>query len=137
MLAAFLYARLEQRKINQAERKKIWKNYYKHLKDLAAENSFRLPIVPDHCDQSCHMFYLLIPSFEKRTAFIKYLKGKGITAIFHYVPLHSSLAGKKCGRVNSEMEITNDVSERIVRLPIWLGIDETKVIEEVIAYFSK
>ena len=83
------------------------------------------------------MYYLLVKDIKDRTLFIEYMKDKGVNCVFHYVPLHSSPAGKKYGRVNDNMEVTNTVSNKIVRLPLWLEMDQTKVIEEVIAYFSK
>ena len=119
ILAAFLYAQLEQREKIQAKRKKIWEYYYENLKDWADENHVRLPIIPDHCDQPYHMFYLLMPSLEKRTAFINHLKENGIVAVFHYLPLHLSDMGKKFGGKEGDCPVTEDVSGRLVRLPFY------------------
>ena len=119
ILAAFLYAQLEQREKIQAKRKKIWEYYYENLKDWADENHVRLPIIPDHCDQPYHMFYLLMPSLEKRTALINHLKENDITAVFHYLPLHLSYMGKKFGGKEGDCPVTEDVSDRLVRLPFF------------------
>ena len=91
--------------------------------------------MPRDCIHNAHMYYLLLPSLEKRTEFIARLKGRGIQAVFHYVPLHSAPMGRKAGRAAGEMSNTNELSERLVRLPLWLGLEEQQapVIQEVIA----
>lgn len=119
ILAAFLYAQLEQREKIQANRKKIWEYYYENLKDWADENHVRLPIIPDNCDQPYHMFYLLMPSLNKRSALINHLKENDITAVFHYLPLHLSDMGKKFGGKEGDCPVTEDVSDRLVRLPFY------------------
>lgn len=97
ILAAFLYAQLEGRDQIQAKRQLIWETYNEHLRDWATLNGIRLPIVPDHCEQSFHMFYLLLPSEEDRRRLIAHLRTKGIESVFHYLPLHLSDMGKKIG----------------------------------------
>ena len=134
ILAAFLYAQLEQREKIQAKRKKVWDYYYENLQGWADATGVRLPIIPDHCEQPYHMFYLLMPSFDKRTAFIKHLKESGITAVFHYLPLHLSDMGKKFGGKEGDCPITEDVSDRLVRLPFYndISIDQLlKIIKAV------
>ena len=134
ILAAFLYAQLEQREKIQEKRKIIWEYYYEHLKDWAGENGVSLPTIPEHCDQAYHMFYLLMPSYEKRTAFIEHLKENGVSAVFHYLPLHLSDMGRKFGGKENDCPITEVVSDRLVRLPMWIGIEalQDKVISKII-----
>ena len=95
----------------------------------------RRPIVPDDCLHNAHLYYLLLPSLAARTAFIDRLVGRGIQPVFHYVPLHSSPFGRTVGRTVGDMAHTESVSERLVRLPLWLGLEEQQdaVIAEVIA----
>ena len=138
ILAAFLYAQLEQREKIQTKRKKIWEYYYEHLKDWADENHVRLPIIPDHCDQPYHMFYLLMPSLEKRTALINHLKENDITAVFHYLPLHLSDMGKKFGGKEGDCPVTEDVSDRLVRLPFFndLSTKDLQIIRGTLERFK-
>jgi len=123
ILAAFLYAQLEKRKSIQAKRKMIWDNYYKNLENWAHENGIRLPVVPEYCEQSYHMFYLIMPTPEKRTAFIQHLKKNGILAVFHYLPLHLSEMGKKFGGKVGDCSVTENISDRLVRLPFYNDLD--------------
>ena len=88
ILAAFLYAQLEAREQIQAKRQRIWEFYYDNLKDWAEEHGIRLPIVPSHCENIYHMFYIMLPSLEQRQALISHLKAHSILAVFHYLPLH-------------------------------------------------
>ena len=126
MLAAFLYAQLEKRELIQAKRKKIWENYYKNLENWAHENGIRLPVIPEQCEQSYHMFYLIMPTPEKRTAFIQHLQKRWINAVFHYLPLHLSKMGEKFGGAKGDCPVTEDISDRLVRLPFYndLNIEE-------------
>ena len=124
ILAAFLFAQLEQRELIQAKRKKIWENYYGHLDAWANENNIRLPAIPENCEHPYHMFYLLMPTHEKRTDLIKYLKERGIIVVFHYVPLHLSQMGNKFGGKVGDCPVTQDVSERLVRLPFYTNLSK-------------
>jgi dTDP-4-amino-4,6-dideoxygalactose transaminase len=119
ILAAILYAQLEKRKLIQAKRKKIWEHYNENLENWAHENGIRLPAIPEHCGQSYHMFYLIMPTSVKRTAFIQHLKDRGIYAVFHYLPLHLSSMGKKFGGKGGDCPVTENISDRIVRLPFY------------------
>ena len=119
ILAAFLYAQLEQREKIQNKRKMIWKYYQKNLESWALKENIRLPFIPEYCEQPYHMFYLLMPSLEKRNALIKHLKNNRINAVFHYLPLHLSKMGRKFGNKIGDYPITEDISARIVRLPIY------------------
>jgi dTDP-4-amino-4,6-dideoxygalactose transaminase len=124
MLAAYLYAQLEVHEKIQAKRQQVWEYYHEHLQDWAQENGIRFPIVPDHCDQAFHMFYLLLPSLEKRQALIAHLKAQDIVAPFHYLPLHLSEVGRKFGGKEGDCPVTEDVSDRLIRLPLYNDLTE-------------
>ncbi|MCX6354733.1 MAG: dTDP-4-amino-4,6-dideoxygalactose transaminase [Candidatus Aureabacteria bacterium] len=119
ILAAFLFAQLEAREKIQSTRRRIWEYYNEHLHDWAHERGVRLPIVPSHCEQTYHMFYLIMPSLEHRQRLIEYLKGKNIHSVFHYLPLHLSDMGGKFGGVKGQCPVTEDVSDRLLRLPFF------------------
>jgi len=136
ILAAFLYAQLEARESIQARRREIWERYFDGLEQWAARRGARLPVVPDHCDQSYHLFYVIMPSAESRQGLIRHLGGQGIQAVFHYVPLHLSPMGHRLGGgpAPAACPVTEEISERIVRLPFYYdlaGQDQARVIEAV------
>jgi len=134
MLAAFLYGQLEQWPHIQAKRRRIWESYDTHLKGWAEEQHVQLPIVPPECEQSYHMYYLLLPSLGARQALIAFLKEKGIQAVFHYLPLHLSDMGRTFGGKPSDCPVTQDISDRLLRLPFYNSLDEStqnRVIEAV------
>ena len=124
MLAAYLYAQLEAREQIQAKRRQIWDYYHEHLQGWAEENGVRFPIVPDHCDQAYHMFYVLMPSLEKRQGLLAHLKAQGIIGTFHYLPLHLSEVGRKLGGKEGDCPVTEDVSDRLLRLPFYNDLTE-------------
>jgi dTDP-4-amino-4,6-dideoxygalactose transaminase len=124
ILAAFLYAQLEAREQIQAKRRRIWEYYYNNLQGWAEENGVRLPFIPSHCEQTYHMFYLLLPSLERRQALIAHLKTKGIMAVFHYLPLHISDMGRRFGGQPGDCPVTEDVSDRLLRLPFYNSLTE-------------
>src|SRR5689334_7062348 len=97
MLAAYLYAQLEAREQIQNKRQQVWEYYNEHLQEWAEENSIRLPIVPEYCDQAYHMFYMLMPSLSVRQALIAHMKERDIITPFHYLPLHLSDVGRNFG----------------------------------------
>jgi dTDP-4-amino-4,6-dideoxygalactose transaminase len=127
ILAAFLYAQMTQKDEIQSKRKMIWKHYYQSLKDWATKNDVRLPTVPTYCESAYHAFYLLMPSLEIRTHFINYLKENGINAVFHYLPLHKSDMGRKLGGEQSHCPVTEDMSDRLVRLPFFNDISKEEL----------
>jgi len=131
MLSAFLFAQLEQRKIIQLKRKKIWGLYYQSLGEWAGENNIRLPIIPTHCDQSYHMFYLIMPSLKNRQNLINHLNTNDIKSVFHYTPLHDSYMGRKFGYENKDFPITTNISDVLIRLPFYTDIS-TKELNKVI-----
>ena len=128
ILAAFLFAQLEQRDKIQSKRKKNWDTYYNSLKKWAEANNVRLPFIPEYCEQAYHIFYLLFDSENLRNRFLAYMQKNGINAIFHYIPLHSSDMGKQFGKF--DCMVTESVSKRIIRLPFYNGLDS--VIDKVI-----
>ncbi|HUM72455.1 MAG TPA: DegT/DnrJ/EryC1/StrS family aminotransferase, partial [Chloroflexota bacterium] len=125
LLAAFLYAQLEAREEIQAKRQKIWHYYNDHLQDWAESKGVQLPTIPAHCEQSYHMFYVLLPSLEYRQALISHLKARGILAVFHYLPLNLSDMGRKYGGKAGDCPVTEDVSDRLLRLPFYNDLEET------------
>lgn len=133
VLAAFLYGQLEVWEEIQARRKKLWETYHHQLRTWTIANGIRQPIVPEHCDQSYHMYYLLMPSLAARTAFIQHLRDRGILAVFHYLPLdRSSFAAR--WQPQPRCPVTEDVSDRLVRLPFFTSMSEGEqalVIEAV------
>lgn len=133
LVAAFLSAQLEEAVAITAERQSIWKRYHEAVADIEAYDiGVRRPIVPAHCEHNGHLYYLLMPDRDSRDSLIAALRAKEIQAPFHYVPLHSSEAGRRFGRSAGPLPITDSVSERLIRLPLWSGmtIDEQ---EQVIA----
>ncbi len=124
LLAAFLYAQLEARDAIQATRKRIWETYHTHLSEWAHLQGIRLPVVPDHCEQPYHMYYLLLPSLAARQALIAYLKERGILSVFHYLPLHLSDMGQRLGGQPGDCPVTEDVSDRLLRLPFYNDLTE-------------
>ena len=123
MNAAYLYAQLEiAEEINDA-RLTIWNRYYENLAPLAEAGKIELPVVPEGCVHNGHMFYLKARDIEERTALIAYLKDNGIHAVFHYVPLHTAPAGLKFGRFHGEDRYTTRESERLLRLPMYYGLE--------------
>lgn len=134
LLAAFLLAQLEARKRIQGRRRQIWEYYSANLAEWARANNVPLPVVPDDCEQSYHMFFLLLPSLEKRQALIAQLKARAILSVFHYQPLHLSRMGREFGGKEGDCPVTEDISDRLVRLPFYYGLSQTdqqKVVRAV------
>jgi dTDP-4-amino-4,6-dideoxygalactose transaminase len=125
--AAFLWAQLEEAAEITARRLEVWNAYHEAFAELEADGRLRRPVVPAHCVHNAHMYYLLLPSGSDRDAFIGGLAEAGVNAVFHYVPLHSSPAGSRVGRVHGSLEVTDALSERLVRLPLWVGMTEADV----------
>ncbi len=139
MNAAYLWAQLESCKTIQDDRMNTWNYYYKHLKPLADSGKVELPTIPDYAQHNAHMFYLKLKDLETRSWFISYLSEKGIMAVFHYIPLHISPAGKKFGRFHGEDVYTTRESERLVRLPLYYGISEKNlayVVKTIYEFFE-
>jgi dTDP-4-amino-4,6-dideoxygalactose transaminase len=134
LLAAFLLAQLEARDDIQNKRRRIWECYQHQLTEWADRRGVRLPVVPAECEQSYHMFYLLLPSLDDRRALISHLKAKGILSVFHYVPLHLSEMGRKYGTGKTDCPVTEEVSSRLLRLPFYndfTELEQARVISAV------
>lgn len=132
ILAAFLAAQLEHAQEITTRRRAIWNAYHAAFADLEAQGRLHRPIVPPHCTHNAHMYYLRLPDPAARTAFIDHLRGAGIGAVFHYIPLHSSPAGRKFGRAATPMTVTDAASDCLVRLPLWLpDLDVGRVVDAV------
>jgi dTDP-4-amino-4,6-dideoxygalactose transaminase len=125
--AAFLYAQLADAAAITAERRRIWEAYHQAFEDLELDGSARRPIVPEHCEHNAHLYYLLVANREQRDVLIGQLAERGISAVFHYVPLHDSPAGRRFGRAHGSLRETTDVSTRLVRLPLWVGMGPDEI----------
>lgn len=126
LLAAFLYAQLEARESIQCGRKRIWERYHECLRGWAEAHGVGLPHVPAHCEQSYHMFHLVLPSSAERDAMIASLKARGVTSVFHYQPLHLSEFGRRFGGKKGDCPVTESASERLLRLPFYNGMTEAE-----------
>ena len=124
LVAAFLWGQMEEADQITSRRLQIWKKYREGLRDLENKGLIRGPVIPPNCNHNAHMYYVLLRTEKDRNTFIDDLKKEGIHSVFHFVPLHDSLMGREYGRVSGDMGVTNDLSRRIVRLPLWLGIEE-------------
>lgn len=120
--AAYLWAQLEKADYINQERLKIWNAYYEMLGDLAKKGCIELPYIPEDCIHNAHMFYIKTKDIEERTRLIDYLKRNDILSVFHYIPLHTSPAGKKYGRFAGTDRYTTKESERLLRLPMYFGL---------------
>lgn len=127
LTAAFLWAQMEEAWPITRKRLRIWNKYHTSLKRPEESGSIRRPVLPVECTHNGHMYYLLLPNLEKRNLFISHLKENGIMAIFHYAPLDDSSAGKKYSRRHGTLEVTYQMSNRVVRLPLWTGMTEENV----------
>jgi dTDP-4-amino-4,6-dideoxygalactose transaminase len=137
ILAAVLYGQLEQQALVQLRRRVIWDRYMGELSQWAQENKVSLPFVPEHCDQPYHMFYMLMPSLEDRQALIAHLKEKGVLSVYHYLPLHISKMGQQFGGKAGDCPVTESVSDRLIRLPLYFELsagEQAEVIQHVQAF---
>lgn len=122
LIAAFLWAQLEEADRITKERLSIWQRYHDLLEPLEAIEILRRPIVPDGCEHNAHMYYALLAPEIDRQKVLDELKRNDVNLVFHYVPLHSSPAGQKYGRVNGSLDVTCKAAESLIRLPLWVGI---------------
>jgi dTDP-4-amino-4,6-dideoxygalactose transaminase len=127
IIAAFLWAQMEEADAITKRRLAVWNTYHQWFAEPERAGKLRRPIVPAHCTHNGHMYYILLPDLDRRTAAIERLKNAGVQSVFHYVPLHSSPAGRKYGRAHGEMMNTDDTAERLLRLPHWVGLEEQQV----------
>ncbi|MEI7612351.1 MAG: dTDP-4-amino-4,6-dideoxygalactose transaminase [Betaproteobacteria bacterium] len=122
IIAAFLWAQMEYAKNITQQRMDIWQYFHQALAPLEADGILRRPVIPGGCEHNAHMYYVLLESLEQRTRLITALKEQEVNTVFHYVPLHSAPAGKKYARVSGALKNTEELSERLLRLPLWVGM---------------
>jgi len=137
ILAAFLYAQLENRDKIQSHRQRVWETYQARLKDWAIRHEVQLPYIPSYCDQAYHMFYMLLPTVNLRQAFIAHMHERGILSVFHYLPLHLSEMGVKFGGRPGDCPVTERISDQLVRLPFHNALaedEQQRVIEAVLEF---
>jgi dTDP-4-amino-4,6-dideoxygalactose transaminase len=130
VVAAFLWAQMQMAEAITGRRLAIWARYHEAFAGLERSGRARRPVVPSHTTPNAHNYYLLVRDAETRARFIENLRADGIHAVFHYVPLHDSPAGKRFGRASGSMAVTRSVADRLVRLPLWLGLENRQ--DEVI-----
>ena len=126
VIAAFLWAQMEEALSITERRMDLWHRYHAALAPLENAGKLRRPVIQDGCRHNAHMYYILLESMDKRTAIISHLKEQGVLAVFHYVPLHNSPAGKKFGRTSGSLLHTDDLADRLLRLPLWVGMAEAQ-----------
>jgi dTDP-4-amino-4,6-dideoxygalactose transaminase len=134
--AAFLWAQLEQGEEITARRIEVWDAYHEALEELEAAGRIRRPVVPADCEHNAHMYYVLLEAGIDRDRFIRHMADEDINVVFHYVPLHSSPAGRRYGRTHGSLAVTDSVSERLVRLPLWVGMTAAEIDRVVSAVHS-
>lgn len=126
--AAFLWAQLLEAESITNARLEIWNQYHGELAELENKGLLRRQTIPENTKHNAHMYYILLNSLDERTEVINRLKKKDINSVFHYVPLHSSPAGLKFCRTNGSLAVTNNLADRLLRLPMWLGLKETNLV---------
>jgi len=132
LTAAFLAAQLEEAENITRERLNIWNTYHEIFRDLENAEFVRRPIIPHHCQHNGHIYYLLLNKKFCRDSILKKLKANGVNAVFHYQPLHSSPAGLKYGRTKSPLIVTENISERLIRFPMWIGFKQHERVKEAL-----
>lgn len=125
--AAFLWAQMEEAVSITNKRLCIWNTYHKLLGELEGKGLIARPVVPEGCLHNAHMYYIILSGLEIRSSLIDYLKERGVMSVFHYVPLHSSPAGKKFSRASETLKVTDIKSERLLRLPLWVGLSDRQI----------
>lgn len=134
LISAFLWAQMEEAEPITKRRMEVWDTYHRFLSQAERRGQLRRPIVPDGINHNAHMYYVLMPDLAARTEFIAKLKTLQIGTVFHYVPLHSSPFGQLAARSHGDMSNTADLSDRLVRLPLWVGLEEYQadVIQKIL-----
>lgn len=139
ILAAYLFAQIEHWEEIQRKRQQVWQHYLTHLRTWAEAEGVGVPHVPDGCEQPAHLFYLILPSLDDRIAMIAHLLARGVRSTFHYVPLHSSEMGQRCGARADQCPVTTSISDRLLRLPLYYSLTEedlARVVEGVTSYHT-
>jgi dTDP-4-amino-4,6-dideoxygalactose transaminase len=139
LVAAYLAAQLEEAATITERRLALWNRYHEAFASLEREGRLRRPVIGEGCAHNAHMYYLLLPTLEERTAFIAHMKALEIQCVFHYVPLHSSPRGRSVGRVGGALPVTDDVADRLVRMPLWVGLEDhqERVVDAALQFFRK
>lgn len=139
LIAAFLWAQLEAAESITSRRKALWRRYHEAFAELESEGLCRRPVVPEWCSHNAHLYYLLLPNPQERDALITFLRERQIQAVFHYVPLHSSPFGSRICRTVGALPTTTDLAARLVRLPLWIGLEEhqDRVIDAVRSFLLR
>ncbi len=139
LLAAFLYAQLENMDLINTRRKKIYETYYQELKPLEEDGFLQLPTIPKHCQSNYHLFYIILKSEKVRDNLINYLRSKNISAVFHFLPLHLSPIGRSLGYKDGQLPATESVSGRLLRLPFYYELtteDQERVIKIIKSFYQ-
>jgi dTDP-4-amino-4,6-dideoxygalactose transaminase len=134
LLSAYLKAQLEEREKIFQKRKEIWSNYANQIRKWSIENNVLLPFIPPGCEQSYHMFYMILPDHQSRSRMIAHLKKRGIKSVFHYIPLHTSPMGQQFGYGEGDLPVTESISKRLLRLPFYYDLspeDQDRVIQTI------
>ena len=136
IIAAFLLAQLEKAEDILSARRAVWQRYHAGFSDLQRAGLVRRPRIPAECEGNAHLYYLLVNDLPTRTQLLNYLQTRGIQAPFHYVPLHSAPAGVRFGRANGRLTVTDDLADRVLRLPIWPSMtDEPEIVIGAVKQF--
>lgn len=133
LIAAFLWAQMEEADSITGRRLAIWERYHQALEPLEASGKLRRPIIPAECAHNAHMYYVLLPDLPTRTRLIEALRAADIQSVFHYVPLHSAPYGKSHGRASDDMFNTSNLADRLLRLPLWIGLElnQDRIVAEI------
>jgi dTDP-4-amino-4,6-dideoxygalactose transaminase len=124
LTAAFLWAQLEEAEHISRERIAVWQRYHEQLAPLEQEGLLRRPVVPADCQHNGHLYYVILSSEFDRQIILDNMRANAVHAVFHYIPLHSSPAGLRYGRAHGDLSLTTSLSQRLIRLPMWIGLDE-------------
>ncbi len=139
IVAAFLFSQMQHAESITTRRLALWEKYHTRVAGLEQAGKLRRPVIPDYARHNAHMYYVLAPDAGTRTKLLEHLRAREIGAIFHYIPLHSSPAGRRYGRTNGELPVTDAVSERLVRLPLWIGLEDgvlDQICGQLAAFFE-
>lgn len=139
ILAAFLWAQLEEADTITADRLALWDRYHEALAPLEARGWLRRPVIPDDAKHNAHMYYVVLNDGETRDRVLKAMNAEGLNAVFHYVPLHSAPAGLRYGRAHGELPATQVAGDRLLRLPLWVGLGDglDRVVERLTALLTQ
>lgn len=135
IIAAFLWAQMEEVDAITRRRLAMWGTYHQWFAEAERAGKLRRPVVPGHCVHNAHMYYVLLPDLAQRSAVIDRLRAAGVQSVFHYIPLHSAPAGQRYARAHGDLKVTDDLSDRLLRLPMWVGMEEqqTSIIQTVLS----